>query len=727
MESVISRSPIENESAAFLLGQISSGKSFDNIESADIIKSLFDIKKDDMSAMDITNALANSMPSQQQDEIRSLLQNESAYGPIWWFTTTKHFLISFAKEISSKGNYLSLTLMVRESDGISIQVRKLVEFNKDRVTFMDRRLRSTEFSPVVCDALETIHNNAIASLEKKLLEPEAPKPQEPAVVDPSKFEVTYKISTDINPFKIRRLERLFRKHAIVDFEHKTITNLDEINDIIGDTPGLGRATTKIVSCEEFGTGGRFVFTINVMQYVEPDEEPVPAKVEEPKVEEPKAEEPKQEKVSEPEPEDNRPLFSTEFKFLGEDDGFVPIDNTDEIILRTKSALDKVIPDNDGDVLAISNHLNDPETFQDDGSVLNYIVTWSENFDTKMGEFIITISRIYPDFTKVKNINILRKIYKEFAILHDHITQFNQKFAELNEPSIVSAKLSAFDNAFEGIDKDAIEILKTNFKELYDTYMDNHHRVEEWLVAVNEHKDTPQDIEDRESTEEQSEPSTNNEETMEKNEEVETPVDTTIDADPNPQYEVVVDASLADIYETIVHAFNELYGKSGILDIDQRLSEMIEMDLYVEAVDPTHFVIHEKKVDETPGADIHDVNVQHGLLRGIFGVIDPAVTHVQKFLHKHLTEEQNPGYLSTGTYPTETMIVWNEKPYNFTMSIIKFKNGRYYRIYLAVTDPSLDDPSWLATRHMSGRWIQIGRDVQSNEFTPSFQGRRPRYN
>ncbi len=717
MESVISRSPIENESAAFLLGQISSGKSFDNIESADIIKSLFDIKKDDMSAMDITNALASSMPSQQQDEIRSLLQNESAFGPIWWFTTTKYFLIAFAKEISSKGNYLSLTLMVREHDGLSIQVRKLVEFNKDRVTFMDRRLRSTEFSPIVCDALETIHNNAIASLEKKLLEPEPPKPQEPAASDPSKLEVTYRINTDINPLKIRRLERLFRKHAIVDFKNKTITNLDEVNSLIEDTPGLCKSTSKIVECAEFGTSGRLVFTIDVMRYDEDDETQPVEKTEPPKVEEPKAEESKQEEVVEPEPEDNRPLFSTEFKFLGEDDGFIPIDNTDEIILNVKSVLEKVIPTNDGDVLAISNHLNDPETFQDDGSVLNYIVTWSEDFDTKMGKFTTTISRIYPDFTKIKNIHILCKVYKEFAILHEHITRFMQTFEKLDNPETVAAKLGTFDVAFSGIDDDAIEILKTNFSELYDSYVNCHNRVDEWLASVNEHEDIPEQVEEPEIQSE-STSSTNNEETMEKNEE---------SVNPEPQYNVVVDTSLADIYETIVHAFNDIYSKSGALDIDQRLSEMIEMDLYVECVDPTHFIIHEKKVDETPGADIHDVNVQHGLLRGIFGVIDPAVTHVQKFLHKHLTEEQNPGYLSTGTYPTETMIVWNEKPYNFTMSIIKFKNGRYYRIYLAVTDPTLEDPSWLATRHMSGRWIQIGRDVQSNEFTPSFQGRRPRYN
>lgn len=165
---------------------------------------------------------------------------------------------------------------------------------------------------------------------------------------------------------------------------------------------------------------------------------------------------------------------------------------------------------------------------------------------------------------------------------------------------------------------------------------------------------------------------------------------------------------------------------------EKLREITEMeDLVVTRKEDGSWYVEQEPqepaaaevAEEVPSADIHDPDVQMNLLRGLFGVADPAITHIQKYLRKHLTEIGHDGYALTETFPTETMIAWSEKPYNFCMSIVKMKDGRFYRLHLAYNNPGLPDQTWLATKDIPGRWVRIGRDIQSGEFKPSFQGRR----
>ena len=137
------------------------------------------------------------------------------------------------------------------------------------------------------------------------------------------------------------------------------------------------------------------------------------------------------------------------------------------------------------------------------------------------------------------------------------------------------------------------------------------------------------------------------------------------------------------------------------------------------------VTEEKPAEEVPSADINNVEVQTNLLRGIFGVSDPAITHVQKFLKNHLTEEGNAGFLTTGTFPTETTIVYTEKPYDVTICIVKHMDGAFYRIQLARTNLGLKDHGYIATKDVPGRWVKIGRDIQDVNRRSSGYSFRPR--
>lgn len=137
------------------------------------------------------------------------------------------------------------------------------------------------------------------------------------------------------------------------------------------------------------------------------------------------------------------------------------------------------------------------------------------------------------------------------------------------------------------------------------------------------------------------------------------------------------------------------------------------------------VTEEKPAEEVPSVDINNVEVQTNLLRGIFGVSDPAITHVQKFLKNHLTEEGNAGFLTTGTFPTETTIVYTEKPYDVTICIVKHMDGAFYRIQLARTNLGLKDHGYIATKDVPGRWVKIGRDIQDVNRRSSGYSFRPR--
>lgn len=197
-----------------------------------------------------------------------------------------------------------------------------------------------------------------------------------------------------------------------------------------------------------------------------------------------------------------------------------------------------------------------------------------------------------------------------------------------------------------------------------------------------------------------------------------------------KFKIEVADSLSDCKESVEAALTEILKETPDFPCDPsevqvKLIEMTEIDDLKVELDGNGvwFVTQEEApaevVEEVPSADIHDQEVQLNLLRGLFGVTNPAVTHIQTFLRKHLTEIGHDGYAITETFPTETMIAWDKKPYNFAVSIVKMKDGAFYRIYLAYNNPGLQDQTWLATKNIPGRWIKIGNDIQGGFMNHGF--------
>ena len=202
------------------------------------------------------------------------------------------------------------------------------------------------------------------------------------------------------------------------------------------------------------------------------------------------------------------------------------------------------------------------------------------------------------------------------------------------------------------------------------------------------------------------------------------------------FNYVVDNPFKDASEAIISSLNKVihdHPGESMLDITNRIRKMTELDnICVHYYDEQKtYIVDDKPEDgwypreEVPTVDIHDSKVQMGLLNGLFGTTNPAITHLQKFLRKHLSEDEpNPGFLATGTFPTETTIVWCEKPYDLTISIVKFKDGRFYRIMLAKTNVGLSDPGYIATKDIQDRWVRLGNDIQDRvEYRTDYRNRR----
>ncbi len=203
------------------------------------------------------------------------------------------------------------------------------------------------------------------------------------------------------------------------------------------------------------------------------------------------------------------------------------------------------------------------------------------------------------------------------------------------------------------------------------------------------------------------------------------------SDKNPWDIQIVNEKLNNIASELVISLNE------ILDInpaqtDEELTTALRAATDIDDIK----VVHNDKPGwditiadpeppaepEVPSIDIFNMKNQYALLRGLFGTANPAITHVEKFLKDYLTSEKNLAFLSTGTFPTETTISYTEKPYDVTYSIVKFKDGRFYRIFAAITDKKLNNQGYIETKHIEGRWVKL-IDVQNSAYRQDGRGRR----
>lgn len=107
------------------------------------------------------------------------------------------------------------------------------------------------------------------------------------------------------------------------------------------------------------------------------------------------------------------------------------------------------------------------------------------------------------------------------------------------------------------------------------------------------------------------------------------------------------------------------------------------------------------------------------LQMLFGTSNPSILHLFKTLR--MENENNEQVKITGTWPTETLSVWD----NYTFSILRKKNGAFYRVYVCHTDRARvadGKEGYLLTKQDErDRWFCIG-DIQDREIGPILQRR-----
>ena len=125
----------------------------------------------------------------------------------------------------------------------------------------------------------------------------------------------------------------------------------------------------------------------------------------------------------------------------------------------------------------------------------------------------------------------------------------------------------------------------------------------------------------------------------------------------------------------------------------------------------------KPIGEEPNAKkCSEEHTQSEYMNMLFGTPNPSILHVINLLKKCAGGEE---YDLTGTDTIERMIAYED----YTFSIVKMKNGAYYRVWVAHTDMERGTAgSWLNTHNETDRWYKLG-DIQDREMSRLLNSRR----
>jgi len=125
----------------------------------------------------------------------------------------------------------------------------------------------------------------------------------------------------------------------------------------------------------------------------------------------------------------------------------------------------------------------------------------------------------------------------------------------------------------------------------------------------------------------------------------------------------------------------------------------------------------KPIGEEPNTKkCSEEHTQSEYMNMLFGTPNPSILHVVNMLKKCAGGDE---YELTGTDTIERMIAFED----YTFSIVKMKNGAYYRVWVAHTDMERGtEGSWLNTHNEPDRWFKIG-DIQDREMSRLLNSRR----
>lgn len=125
----------------------------------------------------------------------------------------------------------------------------------------------------------------------------------------------------------------------------------------------------------------------------------------------------------------------------------------------------------------------------------------------------------------------------------------------------------------------------------------------------------------------------------------------------------------------------------------------------------------KPIGEEPNTKkCSEEHTQSEYMNMLFGTPNPSILHVVNMLKKCAGGDE---YDLTGTDTIERMIAYSD----YTFSIVKMKNGAYYRVWVSHTDMDRGiEGSWLNTHAEPDRWFKLG-DIQDREMSRLLNSRR----
>lgn len=691
----ISSSEITSPTAAYIFGELAANpNALNEKESIDIVKALFGIRTTDPTTIDITEAMVKSLSTVQSNTIRTMLQDRSVSGIIWRFTTPKKFMVELEKIPTSGGHHalnLILVYINRDTKVPSTFVRQLVRFDKNGVTWFNKEMSELDYSARNYNILVKLHDEAVSKLSDKYLKPKDPNEPKAPPKQHFKLEGRKVYTFEVHGSNIKVLNTLMGTEMF-SFDgadlvqtlkaHGPTIVYEDVNVVLPDDSSkdiIDRINKAIENPEETN------------ESEEPKEEPAapptPPTEPEPTTE---PEPPKPHEVLHPQPPPSEEKPTDEEK------------KTDEVVEKALSSSSSIIFNfRKGDIVTFS------KVEGDDGTIcrIEGDTSFVEIADPNFGEgFIFGKYCVKEDISEA--------VAAEYEQLHEFMELFELVEGQTTV-KVDGKEMTVGIDTGKPEEQPHFELPKDIPPMPTEPIVK---KAEEVLQVARETGATEVPVAvDGQTTGT-----------------IEVPPQSTEETNNMTEIAIVIDPSFKDIEATLTDIVKQTINENpGATDaeVTEAVKTCAEIDeIKVEFKDGVWNVLPDVMPDthqepEVPTIDLNNINNQLNMLRGLFGVTDPAITHVEKFLKNHLTEENNAGFLKTGTFPTETTIIYTQKPYDVTICILKYLNGTFYRIMWAKTDLSLgaaENHGYIATHDIGGRWVRLGRDIQD----PNNRNSRP---
>ena len=656
----ISSSEITSPTAAYIFGELAANpNALADKESVDIVKALFGIRTTDPSAIDITESMVKSMSTVQSNTIRTMLQDRSVSGIIWRFTTPKKFMLELEKIPTFGGHHalnLILVYMNKDTRTPSTFTRQLVRFDKNGVTWFDKKMTELDYSARNYNILVKLHDEAVAKLNDKFLKPVDPNVPKPVPVKKFKLEEHKVYTFEVNGNNVKVL------NTLTGAEMFNFNCESDVQSLKAHGPTIIYEDVNITLP---GDDAKDIID-RINKAIENPEE----QVQEEKKVEPPPPPPEPEPTPEPTPEPPQPREIPHPQ--------PPPKEVPEPTLDTEPIPEPGSEKSDDPIL-IAKEGSEVEFVRKNPDILDVVTLITPDYDGN--EVEMTDPNFTEDFILGKY-----KVKDEITTMNldfESVSEFMEHFELIEGHTVVKVD----DKPIEvGIDTGAAaEQPKPELpKDVPTLSIESTTKKAEEIMQVARETGAPGIL------------ITANEQPIGT---VEVPPSTEVTNNMAIELAIVVDQSFKDIESTLTDIVKQTVVENpGATDteVTEAVRTCTEIDeIKVEFKDGAWNVVPDiapaaPQEPEVPTIDLNDTNNQLNMLRGLFGVTDPAITHIEKFLKNHLTEEGNAGFLKTGTFPTETTIIYTQKPYDVTICILKYKDGRFYRCFWSKTDLSLGE-------------------------------------